>query len=41
MNLVSMRMITANIESLVDFYQQVTGIQAIRYTPDFAELKAA
>lgn len=39
MNLVSMRIITANIESLVDFYQHITGIQAIRYTADFAELK--
>ncbi|PQA94002.1 glyoxalase [Chryseobacterium shigense] len=39
MNLVSIRIITANIERLVNFYEQVTGIQAIRYTPDFAELK--
>jgi len=41
MNLVSIRIITANIENLVPFYEQITGIQAIRYTPDFAELKTA
>ncbi|MEY8760655.1 VOC family protein [Chryseobacterium tongliaoense] len=39
MNLVSIRIITANIESLVPFYEQITGIKAIQYTPDFAELK--
>ncbi|MGG5207945.1 VOC family protein [Chryseobacterium sp. MIQD13] len=41
MNLVSTRIITANIESLVKFYEQITDIQAIQYTPDFAELKTA
>ncbi|GEN71693.1 MULTISPECIES: VOC family protein [Chryseobacterium] len=41
MNLVSIRIITANIENLVPFYEQITGIQAIQYTPDFAELKTA
>lgn len=41
MNLVSIRIITAQIESLVTFYEQITGIQAIQYTPDFAELKTA
>ena len=39
MNLVSIRIITAKIENLVKFYEQITGIQAIQYTPDFAELK--
>jgi len=41
MNLVSTRIITAHIESLVQFYEEVTGIQAIQYTPDFAELKTS
>lgn len=39
MKLVSTRIITANVEGLVKFYEEVTGIQAIRYTSDFAELK--
>lgn len=39
MNLVSVRIITANIERLVQFYEQITEISAIQYTPDFAELK--
>lgn len=39
MNLVSIRIITSNTESLVEFYEQITGISAIRYIPDFAELK--
>jgi predicted enzyme related to lactoylglutathione lyase len=39
MNLVSTRIITAHVESLVKFYEKITGIQAIQYTPDFAELK--
>jgi len=41
MNLVSTRIITANVESLVKFYEKVTGIQAVQYTPDFAELKTS
>ncbi|MCT2564057.1 VOC family protein [Chryseobacterium herbae] len=41
MNLVSIRIITANTESLVKFYEQITGITAIQYTPDFAELKTS
>ncbi|HCA09998.1 VOC family protein [Chryseobacterium sp.] len=41
MNLVSIRIITAQIESLVKFYEQITGVPAIQYTPDFAELKTA
>jgi predicted enzyme related to lactoylglutathione lyase len=41
MNLVSVRIITNNVESLVNFYEQVTGITAVQYTPDFAELKTS
>lgn len=41
MNLVSIRIITANIENLVKFYEQITDITAIQYTPDFAELKTS
>lgn len=39
MNLISIRIITSKIEELINFYEQVTGVKAIRYTPDFAELK--
>ena len=39
MNLVSVRIITENIDSLINFYEQITGIQAVQYTPDFAEIK--
>lgn len=39
MNLVSTRIITAQVETLINFYEQVTGLTATRYTPDFAELK--
>lgn len=39
MNLVSIRIITANVNGLVKFYEQVTGVAAIQYTPDFAELQ--
>ena len=38
MDLVSIRMITDDLERLVQFYEQVTGIKAVRYTPVFAEL---
>ncbi|EQB90958.1 hypothetical protein [Elizabethkingia anophelis] len=41
MNLVSVRIITANIDSLINFYEQITGIQAVQYTPDFAEIKTS
>src|SRR3954469_24889034 len=40
MNLISIRIITNDVQKLVKFYEQVTGIAAIRYTEDFAELKA-
>lgn len=39
MNVVSIRIITSEIEKLIPFYEQVTGIKAIQYTPDFAELQ--
>lgn len=39
MNLASVRIITANIKGLIDFYGQVTGATLIQYTPDFAELQ--
>jgi catechol 2,3-dioxygenase-like lactoylglutathione lyase family enzyme len=39
MNLVSIRIITADVRKLVEFYEQVTGIPGIQYTDDFAELR--
>ena len=39
MNLVSVRIITANVSSLVKFYEHVTGMPVVQYTPDFAELQ--
>lgn len=39
MNLVSTRIITENVDVLVEFYEKVTGINVIRYTPDFVQLK--
>ncbi len=38
MNLVSMRVITNDVERLVSFYEMISGSSATRYTPDFAEL---
>jgi predicted enzyme related to lactoylglutathione lyase len=38
MNFLSVRLITADIQPLVRFYEQVTGQPATQYTPDFAEL---
>ena len=38
MDLVSIRMITDDLERTVAFYEQVTGVAADRYTPVFAEL---
>lgn len=40
MNLTSVRIITARVEELINFYEQVTGLTAVRYTPDFAEIKS-
>lgn len=39
MDLHSIRMITDDLERVVEFYEQVTGVAAVRYTPVFAELK--
>ncbi len=39
MNLVSVRIITADVKRLVKFYERVTGVTPIQYTEDFAELK--
>ena len=39
MKLLSIRIITANLDGLVKFYEQVTGLPVVQYTPDFAELK--
>jgi hypothetical protein len=38
MDLASIRMITDDLERVVQFYEQVTGVTAERYTPVFAEL---
>ena len=38
MDLVSIRMITDDLERVVQFYEQVTGVAAVRSTPVFAEL---
>ncbi|QRE77793.1 VOC family protein [Methylobacterium aquaticum] len=39
MHLASTRIITADVDRLVAFYEAVTGLPATRYTPDFAELR--
>ncbi len=41
MNLVSVRVITNDVERLVSFYENISGGAATRYTPDFAELTTA
>ena len=38
MNLVSLRIITANIKTLVPFFEKATGIEAKWSTDDFAEM---
>ncbi|MET8423193.1 VOC family protein [Nocardia sp. NPDC004860] len=38
MNLVSIRLITGDIQRLVGFYQHLTGVEASWATPDFAEI---
>jgi predicted enzyme related to lactoylglutathione lyase len=37
-NLASIRMITDDLERVLQFYEQLTCIDAVRYTPVFAEL---
>jgi len=39
MNLVSIRLITDDVDRLVTFYERMTGVTAVRPTPDFAELR--
>lgn len=39
MDFVSIRLITNNVSGLVQFYEQVTNLTAVRYTEDFAELR--
>jgi predicted enzyme related to lactoylglutathione lyase len=39
MNLASIRIITANFDSLVKFYEQVTGVSITRFTDTFGELQ--
>ena len=41
MNLVSLRIITADVARLVEFYERATGLQATWATEDFAELKTS
>jgi catechol 2,3-dioxygenase-like lactoylglutathione lyase family enzyme len=38
MDLASIRMITDDLEPVVQFYERITGVAAVRYTPVFAEL---
>ena len=38
MDLASIRMITDDLEGTVQFYERITGVAAVRYTPVFAEL---
>jgi len=37
MNLLSIRIITANIDGLIKFYEQVIGVPVVQYAPVFAE----
>ncbi|MDH2433066.1 VOC family protein [Pokkaliibacter sp. MBI-7] len=39
--LLSIRLISADIQRLVSFYARLTGIEPIWYTEDFAELRSA
>jgi catechol 2,3-dioxygenase-like lactoylglutathione lyase family enzyme len=39
MNLISIRIITEDVERLINFYEHLTRITAIQYTDDFAELQ--
>lgn len=38
MDLVSIRVITDDVDQLLAFYERITGVEARRYTPQFAEL---
>lgn len=39
MNLVSIRIITQDIDGLINFYEKISGVSGVKYTVDFAELK--
>ena len=39
MNLSSIRIITADVDRLVQFYEQITGLPLTKFTDDFAELR--
>ncbi|MEO6286944.1 MAG: VOC family protein [Dyadobacter sp.] len=39
MNFSSVRIITADMQRIVQFYEQITGMQVTKYTDDFAELR--
>jgi len=39
MNLSSIRIITADVDRLVQFYEQISGLPVTKYTEDFAELR--
>ncbi len=38
MNFVSTRVVTGDVARLIAFYEQITGIPAKSFTPDFAEI---
>lgn len=39
MNLVSIRLITADVDRMLQFYERTTALSAIRYSEDFAEIR--
>lgn len=39
MDFASIRLITDNVDGLVQFYEQITGLSLVRATEDFAELR--
>lgn len=39
MDFASIRLITDNVDGLVRFYEQITGLSLVRATADFAELR--
>ncbi|KAB8180611.1 VOC family protein [Microbispora catharanthi] len=41
MDFVSIRIITDDVARLVDFYERATGVEASRFSEDFAELRTA
>lgn len=41
MSFTSARIITQEIDPLITFYETVTGIKAVKYTEDFAELRTS